>query len=701
MAKGSGAPVTRAEIRLGEQRAYTDPEGVAKFAVPGGDGDVVIYRQAYLEDKISYAALRQTPSYEIYLRPAAPADNEVLIRGARRPETSRKNVTIEEAAKVAPGGDPAQVPKLLPGVQSSGFSPEIIVRGSGPNDSRYFIDEQAVPFIFHGIGSISIIPEQLLSDVEFSSGGFGAQYGGATGGVVTLRTKNAVPERPKTEIRINLPFYSSVYHERPLGDDSFMAVAGRRSYLEAILPLFVPKDLGMTITPYFGDAHGYYYKTTADGYYKVIFLNAYDGLKLIVPTDAAEGEDGRGNFNVRASFNSFGAEWRKNLGDDWNLTLSPQIADTRNYVDVIGNRIHVASQAVTVHGEAAKRLSKTERLFVGSEVQYGIGTANVLAPKPDYDDPFFDFEEAPKAETKIRQAIVNTAAWTSIDRTLGDLSVTPGVRGFYSTQLKKAGVDPRLNARYKVTPATALKGAVGQYSQSPEYAQTDPTFGNPHLDFIRSYHYVLGVETEWSDRWMTDFEGFYKETYDVVVSDPDTNTANKGQLISYGGEVFVRRNLTQRLFGWLAYTYSRSRERDSLDETFRTSQYDQTHVANLVGNYKLTGVWDVGGRLIYHSGETYTKVDDAVYNANLDKYQPRTAADSRLYNGRLPAYHELDLYTTYDWLHDTWTFTWRLGVEYLALQNQARSVQYNYDYSEEEYFRGLPPIPYIEVRGVL
>ncbi len=49
------------------------------------------------------------------------------------------------------------------------------------------------PNTTNGIGGISIIPDQLLSDVEFSSGGFGAQYGGATGGVVTLRTKNEVP----------------------------------------------------------------------------------------------------------------------------------------------------------------------------------------------------------------------------------------------------------------------------------------------------------------------------------------------------------------------------------------------------------------------------------------------------------------------------------------------------------------------------
>lgn len=255
--------------------------------------------------------------------------------------------------------------------------------------------------------------------------------------------------------------------------------------------------------------------------------------------------------------------------------------------------------------------------------------------------------------------------------------------------------------RYKLDNINALKVAAGKYSQTPQFRDTSEDFGNPDLDFIKSYHYVLGLETNWSDRWTTDFQSFYKETRNLVRADPETSANNKGSLISHGLEAFIRRNLTQRFFGWISYTYSVTRERDNPDETYRNSQYDQTHVANLATNYKLTATWDLGGRIIYHTGDTYTKVDDAVYNANLDKYQRRSNPDSRVYNGRLPAYHEVDIFANKDILFDTWKMAFRFGIEYLALEPQATSVQYNYDYSEEEYFRGLPPIPYIEIRGIL
>ena len=132
--KGSGDPIGRAEIKVGADKTYTDPKGEAQVTVPQGEGVVEIYKVEFETLRIDFKKLRDQKEYELYLLPALPTDNEIVVRGVRRPEASRKQVTVEEAVRVAPGGDPAQVPKLLPGVQSSPFRPEIVVRGSGPND---------------------------------------------------------------------------------------------------------------------------------------------------------------------------------------------------------------------------------------------------------------------------------------------------------------------------------------------------------------------------------------------------------------------------------------------------------------------------------------------------------------------------------------------------------------------------------------
>lgn len=700
--KGSGDPIGRAEIKAGAEKSYTDPNGEAQFSVPSGKGALEVYKVEFESVRVDYEKLRGQNEYEIYLVPAIPTDNEIVVRGIRRPETSRKQVTVEEATRVAPGGDPAQIPKLLPGVQSSPFRPDIVVRGSGPNDSRYYIDAWQVPFIFHRVGNISIIPDQMLSDVEFSSGGFGAQYGGATGGVVTLQTKTEQPDdASKTEFRINLPIYSSIYHQRKLDENTSVAVSARRSYLDAILPKVLPKDLDLTVVPVFGDTHLYYLQTRDDGHFKILALYAYDGLKLLFPTQAADNESGRGQFELNDAACVTGIEWKKILNKDWTLTISPELLRTSTRIEVLNNYIRINAWGPILQAEAVKRLEGRNKLYVGVRPELLFGTANVLAPQPDPNDPFFDFEEAPKRKAKVTGVYYDLGGWVATDQNMGDWTITPGLHGFYSSRVKKSGADPRLNIRYALTKEHALKGAVGQYSQTPEFQQIDETFGNPNLDFIRSNHYVLGFDSNWNALWTTDFQVFYKESYDLVRSDPQTNLANKGSLISAGFEAFIRRNLTSRLFGWLAYTYSSTRERDSADETFRNSQYDQTHVLNLVGNYKLTGLWEAGGRVIYHTGDTYTGVDEAVYNANLDKYQPRTAKGTKLYEDRLPPYHEIDLYGNREFLFNTWKMALRFGVEFLALQRPVQGVQNNYDYSKEEYFRGIPPIPYLELRGTL
>ena len=703
--KGVGTPVNHAEIRLpGSDKQFTDKQGELSVLAPQGAGKLEVYRAGFETYSIDLSEVAGKNNLDIYLLPGVPDDNEVVVRGDKRPEASRKTVSVAEAVKVAPGGDPAQIPKLLPGVQSSTFSPQIVVRGSGPNDSLYLVDDFQVPFIFHLIGNISVMPDQLLSDVEFSTGGFGSQYGNATGGVVTLRTKSEVPERAQTELRINIPLYSSLYHEHPVNDGKdYVALSARRSYLELFLPAVLKKAgaTDLTVVPSFGDEHAYYYHPTADGYVKVIGIHAYDGLHLITDADVSNTPDGKATFNLQNSFELAGVEWHRDLGQGWSMNIEPSISNQDAAITLIDNNIDIDVIAANVHIDAIKRLGGRDRLYLGTELGYGIANVSVLAPQPNSNDPFYDPLDAPKLHATEHLHVSNIAAWVATDQDIGDLTLTPGIRAFYFSQLKRTGYDPRLNWRYQLNKNNALKGAIGQYSEAPQYQDTDATFGNPNLKYIRSYHYVLGVETNWSERWMTDFQVFYKDIEDLVASDPVNIRNNSGTLLSAGFETFIRRNLTERLFGWLSYTYSKNVQRENPGEAYHRSQYDQTQVLNVAGNYKFTSVWDAGGRALYHTGDTFTGVDHAAYDTDLDKYQARQSPTQQLYNARQPPYYEFDLYGDRDYLFDTWKLTWRFGVEYLALQRQVQGVQYNYDYSKLNYFRGVPPIPYIEFRGVL
>ena len=706
MAKGTGVPLRRVEAKLSDgSKFYSDKDGNLNIRVPSGAERFELYRSGFEPLTVQVKDLSVSQPNAIYLLPAAPSDsNEIVIRGEKPTEASRKTVTTEEAVRVAPGRDPAQIPRLLPGVQVNNFRTDIVIRGSPPSGSLYVIDDFQVPFIFHSFGNISVIPDQIVNDVAFSTGGFGPERGNVTGGVVNLRTKSEIPERAKTEFRVNIPIFSSIYHEQPVNDGKdYVALSARRSYLDVLLPPILKrsKSMDLTVLPLFGDEHLFYVHPTEDGFVKVIGAHVYDGVKLALNSDLSTTSDGRAKFDIQRSFELLGVEWKKDLNTDWTMKIEPSLSHQKNSIDIVNNNIDIAVTGGAVYAEASRKLGGKNRLYVGTELTYGKASAKVLAPQPNPSDPFYNPQSAPQKKVERNTPYTSESFWLGSEAWAGDLLLMPGIRAFRYSQLKAGGVDPRINWRYQLGQMNSLKGAVGQYSQTPEFAETDSSFGNPDLKFIRSRHYVLGVETIWSDLWLSDVQAFYKTIENTVQSNPKTNLDNSGDAFSTGLELFVRRNLTERLFGWLAYTYSINKARESSAQKYHNSEYDQSHVLNITGSYKASALWTFGGRGLLRSGNTFNGVDYSVYNVNLNQYEARQSPLTPLYNKREPLYYELNLYADRAVLFDTWKLTWRFGIENLALRPQVQGVNYNYDYSKLEYIRSAPPIPYIELRGIL
>ncbi len=709
--KGTGLPLSKTEITVASETVFTSGNGEAQITIPpSGDGFVRLSRSGFETLEVPFAKFRPAGTFDIFLYPRTPDDNNIIIvTGKKRPQVSRKTVSIEESRRIAPGGDPAQIVKLLPGVQTSsargGSGNSVVVRGSGPADSKFYIDNLEVPFIFHGIGNISVLPAQLMQEVQFDAGGFGPEFGNATGGVIVIRTKTDIPERPKTDFLVNIPFYSGVFQTRPLSEKSALTVSVRRSYVE----FFIDKVLesqeeeaggNLTIVPYFGDAHVVHIQKTDTGHTKTSLIAAYDGVKAAAPSQRFADEEGRAKIDFVTEFLNLGVERVGRLNESWQYTTTPQIYFFDTDANFVGNALRRRVLTFRVPTEFSRRLGPAKEWIIGLDPSYKVQWSDVNAIDFRPGDPTFDPEDAEKRKVTSKVKTSDVAAYTSVDVSLGKMIITPGARVTYDSQIKKLSADPRLRLRQPLGSEHTLKSAIGQYSQAPSPFQSSENFGNPKLSFYRAYHFVLGLETQWNDKWTSDVQGFYKLGKNMVVSDPKERFSNNGSMRGYGAEFFIRRNLTGRLFGWLSYTYAKSENRSSDDEPYRYSEYDQTHVINLAGSYKLTAQWELGTRYNFHTGDTYTPVNDAVYNANLDKYQDRTL-DSQKNTSRLPNFHALTIYATKSFLFDTWKMALKFGFESYWPTTQVVGVDYNYDYSKKVDETSLTSIPFIELSGEL
>ena len=121
---------------------------------------------------------------------------DVTVTATRpRKEVSRTVITAAEIDKV-PGtaGDPIAVVQNFAGVARAPLlSGQIIVRGSAPQDTQYFLDGQSIPLIYHFGGLRSVIPIGVMDSLEFYPGNFSPMYGRAIGGIVDVQIMKLLP----------------------------------------------------------------------------------------------------------------------------------------------------------------------------------------------------------------------------------------------------------------------------------------------------------------------------------------------------------------------------------------------------------------------------------------------------------------------------------------------------------------------------
>jgi outer membrane receptor protein involved in Fe transport len=164
---------------------------------------------------------------------APEAELEEIVVTAARSDGAEPTLLTQQLNQV-PGtlGDALQSLFTLPGiVPSMEYGGQPAVRGSGPEDNTYLIDQLPAGFLFHDFGD-SIVSEDLLRDFGVHTAGFGARYGNATGGLFDIRLRE--PRRQPLRTTAELSFLrAGLMVESGLGESqSFFA-----SYRESLIGL--------------------------------------------------------------------------------------------------------------------------------------------------------------------------------------------------------------------------------------------------------------------------------------------------------------------------------------------------------------------------------------------------------------------------------------------------------------------------------
>jgi hypothetical protein len=164
-----------------------------------------------------------------------------------------------------------------------------------------------------------------------------------------------------------------------------------------------------------------------------------------------------------------------------------------------------------------------------------------------------------------------------------------------------------------MAPKLALVTTLGVAHQA-----SNIPFPSPGLQFSQlarglqsAYQYSAGAELKLPADFAASADVFlhdYTGLADYIESCPPGETTCTFGGRAIGLELLVRRTLTKRFTGWLSYTLSRV-ERDSFFQgewIRRLSEFDRTHVVNLVVAADLGKRWRAGARLVAYSGLPYS-----------------------------------------------------------------------------------------------
>ena len=728
--RGSRRRLSGIEVAVpaAERSAISDPQGQFELrGIPEGAVDLVVAAPGYqrLATRVVVEPGKRT-DIALLLEPLFANPFEATVEGEReRDELSRTTITTSEIQRI-PGaqGDALKVIEDLPGVART--SPIggglLVIRGSNPGDSLVYLDGEPIPLLYHFGAISSTVNPDLLEGVDFIPGNFSATYGDLIGGLVEVRSRKLRDEF-HGYANLNLLEASAMVESAvPDVPGLSVALAGRRSYIDYILRAAASGgDLSFTVAPRYYDAQLRldYRPPGSNHSLQFLALTSDDALGLLLSRPPDQDPNVSGNIDTETGFQQLRLKhsWRSGAVGVDSIAMFERLllrfAIAQQDLDILSHDLFLRS---TVHVDASDALSLSvgidlanRRATVSASFQQSLavreGEFNNQGPR--IDEPL----------TTLAPTLVNRFSpglWAEARiRPFPELTITPGLRldsYVYGVAARDrtttSTISPRVTARWEPSAVWAFKAGAGLYSEGARNGDAVRPFGNPGVLPQRAFQITAGAEMRPTPGVFLGAEAFYKRLSDVIVRSPDVqlvdgqalpvilDNAGVGRVV--GVEVLLRKELTSRLFGWLAYTYSRSQRIDRPGEPWRLFDFDQTHNLTAIASYKLPRGWQIGARFRLITGNPETPVVGSRYLAPLDVYLPIYGATN---SSRVPPFSQLDVRIDKVWTFDAWTLDAYVDVLNAYNRRAIEATLYSYDFGQSQYLRGLPIIPTLGVKG--
>ena len=575
--------------------------------------------------------------------------------------------------------------QLLPGVTTmgegaSGFN----VRGGNIDQNLILLDEAPVYNSSHLFGFFSVFNPDAVKDVKLIKGGIPSQYGGRVSSILDIRMKEGNSKQLNVNGGVGTIF-SRLSIEAPIIKDKMsFIVAGRRSYIDALVKPFVKKTSPIKNSDF------YFYDLTAKINYRIndkntVFMSGYFGRDVF---GAAAFKFNWGNstatlrwnhiFNNKLFMNvtSFYSNYQYFLGFslsqlnqkfEWtsnviNYSVKPDFSyylNSKNTIRFGAQALMYDFRPYDAFGqfEEGNRVKFTSTKRYGVEYSAYIGNVQKVRPRLTI-------------EYGLRVSLyTNTGKGTAYyfrDTIPNEPAPFDSSRVFANGEVIKsyANPEPRLSVNYVINSVSSIKTSYNRMAQYIQLisntAASTPldvyTIASNNVKPLLADQGSIGYFRNFKDNtFETSVELYYKYMQNqldyVDNADLFINEKVEGQLLqglgrAYGSEFYIKKN-KGKLNGWISYTLSKTERlvNGISNDKWFYSKYDRTHCVNTSLNYDITKRWNVSANFVYLSGTPATFPNSKVQIQGLNIPYNTTGMRN---NYRITPYHRLDFGATYE-----------------------------------------------------
>lgn len=650
---------------------------------------------------------------------------------------STRTFSVEETQKyAAAANDPLRMAVAFAGVVSGGdFNNVISIRGNSPNGLLWYMEGVEIPNPNHFAnagtsgGGISILSSQLLSNSDFSTGAFAAEYGNALSGVFDLKLRKGNNRKQEYTVQLGV-LGADVSTEGPFkkGYDGSYLINYRYSTLSVLGKMGV--NLGDATTNFQDLSLNVSLPTKKMGTFGVFGFGGLSDQTSIPKKDSLEWKEDEFFRHDQRFFSNTGAIGLTNIKLFKNqsyLKTALVLSGTQNgYIDkkMLDDYSSFDKLYEQQYGQTKLTFSSTytQKINAKSSIRTGIIVNQLgynFVQRGDIDS--LDMVETinVKGNTQTAQAFFQ---WNH--KLSSRLTTNIGAHYFRFFLNGSSSIDPRASLKYELSARNYFTVGYGLHSQLQplgvyfaKQQNQDNTFSNPNknLGLSKAHHLVLGYDFIINEFSHVKTELYYQYLFNIPISVNKADTysmlnntdgyttdplVNKGLGRNMGLELTYERFMYKNLYYLLSASLYDSKYKASNNNWYNT-RFNTNYAVSFTAGKEWTlsekrksRVIGFNFKSIYVGGFRYTSIDlPASVASGETKFD-----NSKTFEEQNPDYWRLDIRVSVKRNFKKLTSTLALDIQNVTNRKNVGGQYFDKNTGEVKYWYQTPLLPLLSYR---